>query len=67
MVGLYQQNLTHDMLTFLAEDFYGNDYPEDEVDTDDENGRGSYNYRLRGSDDEEYGDDEPTWSDAEND
>ena len=38
----------------IAEDFYGNDYPEDEVDSDDEYGRGAYNYRLGVSDDEEY-------------
>ena len=38
-----------------AEDYYGNDYPEDEVDSDDEFGRGAYNYRHAASDDEEFG------------
>ena len=47
----------------IAEDYYGNDYPEDEVDTDDELGRGAYNYRHYASDDEEFGDEEPNWSD----
>ncbi|KAF6234530.1 hypothetical protein HO173_007155 [Letharia columbiana] len=43
-----------------AEDYYGNDYPEDEVNSDDEFGRGAYNYRHAASDDEEFG-----WSDDE--
>ncbi|KAM0796065.1 hypothetical protein BDR22DRAFT_893589 [Usnea florida] len=43
-----------------AEDYYGNDYPEDEVSSDDEFGRGAYNYRHAASDDEEFG-----WSDEE--
>ena len=38
-----------------AEDYYGNDYPEDEVDSEDEFGRGAYNYRHTASDDEEFG------------
>ncbi|MCJ1423244.1 hypothetical protein MMC29_001126 [Sticta canariensis] len=37
-----------------AEDFYGNDYPEDEVNSDDEFGMGAYDYRHRASDDEEF-------------
>ncbi|KAL2047026.1 hypothetical protein N7G274_001044 [Stereocaulon virgatum] len=45
-----------------AEDFYGNDYPEDEVSSDDEYGRGAYNYRHDASDDEEFGE-ETAWSD----
>ncbi|KAL6717109.1 hypothetical protein ACLMJK_005024 [Lecanora helva] len=48
-----------------AEDYYGNDYPEDEVDSDDELGRGAYNYRHYASDNEEFGDEEPDWSDDE--
>ena len=43
-----------------AEDYYGNDYPEDEVNSDDEFGRGAYNYRHAASDDEEFG-----WSDED--
>ncbi|KAK4696066.1 hypothetical protein P7C71_g1797, partial [Lecanoromycetidae sp. Uapishka_2] len=48
-----------------AEDFYGNDYPEDEVESDDEFDRGAYNYRHDASDDEEYGEGVATWSDEE--
>ena len=43
-----------------AEDFYGNDYPEDEVDSDDEYGRNAYNFRRYASDDEES-----TWTDED--
>lgn len=49
----------------VAEDFYGNDYPEDEVNSDDEFGRGAYNYRQGASDDEEFDEEEPSWSDEE--
>lgn len=45
-----------------AEDFYGNDYPEDEIDSDDEYGRDAYQYRNYNSDDEEFDRD---WSDEE--
>ena len=60
--------LTQDVLLMVwtAEDFYGNDYPEDEVHSDDEFDRGAYNYRNSASDSEEFGDDEPSWSDDEN-
>ena len=37
-----------------AEDFYGNDYPEDELDSDDEHDRNAYQYRKDASDDGEY-------------
>lgn len=38
-----------------AEDYYANDYPEDELSSDDEFGRGAYQAKYRhGSDDEEY-------------
>ena len=38
-----------------AEDYYGADYPEDEMASDDEFDRGAYRYRRHaGSDDEEY-------------
>ncbi|KAL8789016.1 MAG: hypothetical protein Q9195_007036 [Heterodermia aff. obscurata] len=37
-----------------AEDYYGNDYPEDEIDSDDEYNRDAYKYRKYASDDEEY-------------
>ena len=49
----------------IAEDFYGNDYPEDEVNTDDEFGRDAYNYRHGASEDEEFGVHALTWSDEE--
>ncbi|KAL2050518.1 hypothetical protein ABVK25_009187 [Lepraria finkii] len=48
-----------------AEDFYGNDYPEDEVNSDDEFDRGAYNYRHSASDKEEFGEETTTWSDEE--
>lgn len=37
-----------------AEDYYGNDYPEDELDSDDEFDREVYKYRNGASDDEEF-------------
>jgi hypothetical protein len=50
-----------------AEDYYGNDYPEDELQSDDEYDRGAYTYRKGASDDEEWdatGDgDAGIWSD----
>ncbi|KAF7197671.1 hypothetical protein HII31_01010 [Pseudocercospora fuligena] len=45
-----------------AEDWYGADYPEDELASDDEHDRNAYNYRA-GDSDEEY--DEHTFSDDE--
>jgi hypothetical protein len=55
-----------------AEDYYGADYPSDELASDDEFDRegAAYGYRARrGSNDEQYDldndDDEPTWSDEE--
>lgn len=53
------------MLTVEAENFYGNDYPEDELDSDDEFGMGAYDYRTRTSDDEDYDKDIAHWSDEE--
>ncbi|MCJ1465497.1 hypothetical protein MMC07_004115 [Pseudocyphellaria aurata] len=47
-----------------AEDFYGNDYPEDELNSDDEFGMGAYDCRHRASDDEEF-DEVAGWSDEE--
>lgn len=38
-----------------AEDFYGNDYPEDEMASDDEMGEGAYRYGRENSDDEQWG------------
>lgn len=52
-------------LIIEAEDFYGNDYPEDEIDSDDEVGIGVYNHRNRGSDEEEFGEGIDQWSDEE--
>ncbi|KAI9678903.1 MAG: hypothetical protein M1829_001888 [Trizodia sp. TS-e1964] len=46
-----------------AEDFYGNDYPEDEVDFEDEYDRDAYKYRIGASDEEEFDEDTETWSD----
>lgn len=53
------------LLTILAEDFYGNDYPEDEVNSDDEYGRAAYSFRKYASDDDEYDDETTTWSDED--
>lgn len=50
----------YSLIPQTAEDYYGNDYPEDEVNSDDEFGRGAYNYRHAASDVEEFG-----WSDEE--
>lgn len=43
------------LLTLPAEDNPRNDYPEDEVSSEDEYGHGAYKYRNGASDDEEYG------------
>ncbi|KAI9855607.1 MAG: hypothetical protein M1824_005933 [Vezdaea acicularis] len=40
-----------------AEDFYANDYPDEEVRSDDEYGRGAYRYRKNASDDEDWAED----------
>ncbi|KAI9691545.1 MAG: hypothetical protein M1822_007616 [Bathelium mastoideum] len=48
-----------------AEDFYGADYPEEEVDVDDEYDTGAYNYRYNASDDEQYDSETIAWSDEE--
>lgn len=48
-----------------AEDYYGADYPEDEVASDDEFGRNAYGYRGRASDEEEWDEDTAAWSDDE--
>ncbi|OCK82912.1 hypothetical protein K432DRAFT_441261 [Lepidopterella palustris CBS 459.81] len=46
-----------------AEDYYGADYPEDEVDSDDEYGVDAYKYRQGASDEEEYDVGNGAWSD----
>ena len=53
------------MLIVKAEDYYANDYPEDDINSDDEYGRGAYKYRNADSDDEEYDEDEVSCSDEE--
>lgn len=54
---------------FPAEDHYAADYPEDELDTDDEFDRHAYGFRGRlGSDDEQWeGGETPDWSDNDDD
>lgn len=53
---------------FLAEDHYTADYPEDEVDSDDEFDRNAYYYRTHNASDlEEFDEDDATYSDGEND
>jgi hypothetical protein len=46
-----------------AEDYYGADYPEDEVSSDDEHGRNPYDYRGHGSDDEVWDEGTGAYSD----
>jgi hypothetical protein len=53
------------LLIAAAEDFYANDYPEDEVDSDDEYDRRAYRYRSHASDEEEFDEDKYNWSDDE--
>lgn len=53
------------LLIALAEDYYGNDYPEDELDSDDEFDRKAYKYRNGASDDEEFDKDFDGRSDEE--
>ena len=51
-----------------AEDFYGADYPEDELASDDEYDRDVHGYRVRGAaDDEEWDEDTGAYSDDEYD
>lgn len=51
-----------------AEDYYGADYPEDELASDDEFDRNAYGYRRHaGSDNEEYDEDTGAYSDDEED
>jgi hypothetical protein len=47
----------------IAEEYYANDYPEDEVDSDDEFDRDPYRFRKADSDDEFDLNDEAAWSD----
>lgn len=47
-----------------AENYYGADYPEDEVDSEDEFGEAPYRFH-KGSDEEEYGSGDEAWSDHE--
>jgi hypothetical protein len=51
----------------LAENHYTADYPDEEVDSDDEYGRNAYNYRTHNASDlEEFDEDDATFSDDEN-
>jgi hypothetical protein len=50
-----------------AEDYYGADYPEDEVASDDDFDRNPYNYRGNASGDEEWDEDTGTYSDDQYD
>jgi hypothetical protein len=50
-----------------AEDYYGADYPEDEVASDDEFDRNPYDYRGNASGDEEWDEDTGTYSDDQYD
>jgi len=49
-----------------AEGYYGADYPEDELASDDEHGRNAYGFRAKGvSDNEEWDEDTGVYSDDE--
>lgn len=51
----------------IAENHYTADYPEEEVETDDEYDLNAYNYRKNDSDNEsDENEDEAMWSDEEN-
>ena len=54
-----------DMIGAIAEDYYANDYPEGDVNSDDEDGRGAYRYRHADSDDEEFDEDAMSYADEE--
>lgn len=48
----------------IAENHYTADYPDEEVDSDDEYGRNAYNYRTHNASDlEEYDENDATFSD----
>jgi hypothetical protein len=50
-----------------AENHYTADYPDEEVDSDDEYGRNAYNYRTHNASDlEEFDENDAVWSDDEN-
>ena len=48
----------------VAEDYYGNDYPEDELDSDDEYDRNTYSHWQSAFDEEDF-DGNIDWSDDE--
>lgn len=62
--GMSISQLTFDLLTYAAEDNPRNDYPEDEVSSEDEYGHRAYKYRHGASDDEEYDLEEPPSDDG---
>ncbi len=47
----------------VAEDFHANDYPDEDLDSDDGLGRAAYGYRRDASDAEEYDERTGSWSD----
>ena len=49
----------------VAEDWHGNDYPDEEVESDDEYGRYAYHYRHAASDEEQFDGDAVSWSDED--
>lgn len=58
--------MTKKRLTSSAEDHYTADYPEDEVDSDDEYDRNAYHYRTHNASDlEEFDEHDATYSDDE--
>lgn len=64
--GMSMASLEVRLLTFAAEDNPRNDYPEDEVSSEDEHGHSAYKYHHGASDEEEYDlEDEPLSSDNE--
>lgn len=62
----YPDDIIHNANIIPAEDHYTADYPDDEVESDDEFGRNAYNYRNRNASDlEEFDEDDATFSDDE--
>lgn len=49
------------MLTLVAEDNPRNEYPDDEVSTDDEYGHNVYHHRRNASDNEEFDEERDSW------
>ena len=64
--GMLSFTIQRLLLTFfVAEDWHGNDYPDEEVESDDEYGKYAYHYRHAASDEEQFDGDAASWSDED--